>query len=77
MTVLMRFDESLFPKIRFPSAEFLLEEERNGKDFMVLPWAPDNLNAFRQPGTRLAHANDGRGPPEQIEKGRVGVIKES
>src|SRR6266536_5066428 len=44
---------------------------------MLLPWTPHNLNAFGQPGRGPTHTNDGRGPAEQIEIGRVRVIKES
>ena len=74
---LIRFDEGLFAEVWFPAAELLFEEEGDAEDFVVFPWAADNLHAFRQPGGGAADANDGRGPAEQIEKGRVGIIEEA
>ena len=72
-----RLDEGVFSEVWFPAAEFFLEEEGDGEDFVVFPWATDNLNSLWQTGRGAAHTNDGRGPAEQVEKGGVRVIKEA
>ena len=70
-------EEGVFAEVWFPAAEFFLEEEGYGQNFVFFPWAADNLHAFWQPGGGAAHADNSRRPAEQVEKGGVGVIEEA